>query len=356
MKIKFAIGSYTKHKSLNIDAQGRGLSIVAWDDMTGEYRILDEYGEITNPTYLDWRPETRRLYAVCAVGDGRGAVTAFSLSPAGTMDFLGRQENPGRSGCHLTALPDDGRIFAVSYSDGRLTGYGLVDGDVGPVNYTFSYSGSGPNAERQEAPHAHQVLKSPLRDVIYVCDLGSDAVWMHSLGNLGKKPVKALSLPAGCGPRHLDFDPVSPVAYVLCELIPKLFVVSIDASTGGMRMTQECDTVPADRAAGTAPAAVKVHPSGRSVAVSNRFDDTVTVYRIRRDKEVILEEAANFDCRGKTPRDVTFTPDGTALFMANQDSHTVTCRRFDPATGLPENDWLPVFQTGSPVCVVMLDS
>jgi len=354
MMIKFAVGSYTKHQSPDIDARGRGISIVAWDDMTGEYRLLDEYSDIVNPTFLDWRSESRRLYAVCAAGEGHGAVAAFAVSLEGRMGFLGRQENPGRSGCHLTALPDNGRLFAVSYSDGRLTGYGLDDGGVGPVNYTFTYTGSGPNAERQEAPHAHQVLKSPHGNVIYVCDLGSDSVWMHRLDAMEEAPVKALDLPPGCGPRHLAFDPLSPVAYVLCELIPKLFVVSIDASTGGMQITQEYDTVPADRSAGTAPAAVKLHPSGRSVAVSNRFDDTVTVFRIRRDKGVILEEAANFDCRGKAPRDITFTPDGTALLIANQDSHAVTCRRFDPASGLPTDDWAPAFETGTPVCVVML--
>jgi hypothetical protein len=128
MMIKFAIGSYTNHQSPNIDARGRGITIVAWDVMTGDYRLLDEFGDITNPTFLDWRPEIRRLYAVCAAGDGRGALSSFSVAPDGTMDFLGRRENPGRSGCHLTALPDNGRIFAVSYSDGRLTGYGLDDG------------------------------------------------------------------------------------------------------------------------------------------------------------------------------------------------------------------------------------
>jgi 6-phosphogluconolactonase len=294
------------------------------------------------------------------------------------LNFLSKQEGTGRPGCHLSRLPESGLILTTSYSDGRLTGYPVRQGLPGPVIVDFQYNGSGPVSGRQDSAHAHQVMKSPHSEVLYVCDLGSDRIWMHRLDRLELPPVTALTVPGGYGPRHLAFDPVSPVAYVLCELVPRILVAEIDPDTALMRITGEADTVATDSmgtaAPAAAPAAVKVHPSGRTLAVSNRFDDTIAVFRIIRGSDtggrdsvalhVGLELADRFDCRGKTPRDICFTADGSSLLIANQDSHAVTCRRFDHLSGRPlfqspekspVESWGPVLETGSPVCVVMLD-
>jgi 6-phosphogluconolactonase len=362
----FAVGSYTHRVISGVPARGRGISIVEWDtDRQGSsagFEVLGEYSDIRNPTYLSWDYRARLLYSISETKEGKGAAAAFEAAPDGSLEYLDATAGSGRPYCHITALSESHLLFAASYSGGGITGYSLDQGRPGEAVLDVLYSGRGPNPSRQESSHAHQVMKSPFGSVLYVCDLGTDTVWMHRLDALKEPPVPALRVPAGYGPRHLAFDPVAPASYLLCELVPKLLAVRIDTLTGLMTITGELDAAP-DTAAGTAaPAAVKVHPSGRVVAVSNRFDDTVSAYLIRRGKgvdgrspEVTLEQADRFPCGGLTPRDITFTPDGGALLIANQDSHTLTCRFFDPLTGLPQNRWGPVLETGSPVCVVMLD-
>ncbi len=360
--LRFAVGTYTHHKSPDIDAQGAGILIVE-RDQSGRFTVLNTYSDIRNPSYLEWLPDRRRLYAVSEMENRHGAVVEFTVGEDWHLRRRCRRKGPGRSGCHLTAVPEARRLYAASYSDGRLTGYGLDEGRLGRVRMDRLYEGSGPNTERQGAPHAHQVLKSPYGDVLYVVDLGSDIVWRHRPGDDRSDPEIALNVPGGYGPRHLAFDPFLPVVYLLCELQPKLLAALIDPETGNLAVVREENTEAADTADRAAPAAVKVHPSGKTVAVSNRFSDTIAVFSIERSgtkagggtvSPVNLSLAERFSCRGKTPRDIEFSPDGSLLFIANQDSHEITCRRFDPATGLPSDGWEARLETGSPVCVLML--
>jgi 6-phosphogluconolactonase len=106
---------------------------------------------------------------------------------------------------------------------------------------------------------------------------------------------------------------------------------------------------------------VKLHPSGRTLAVSSRFDDSISVFSISRGgagsetgEAAVLSLADRFSCRGKTPRDITFSPDGRQLFIANQDSHNISCRNFSPSSGMPAEGWAGEVSTGSPVCIVVL--
>ena len=48
------------------------------------------------------------------------------------------------------------------------------DGSLGEATDTVQFSGSGPNRERQEGPHAHMVTPSPDGGFILAVDLGTD--------------------------------------------------------------------------------------------------------------------------------------------------------------------------------------
>ena len=234
---------------------------------------------------------------------------------------------------------------------------------MGELVASRDYRGHGPNPERQAGPHAHQITLSPWGGRLYLCDLGSDAVWMHQPGDTDhpENPAQiALEVPPGYGPRHLAYDPVLPLAYILCELLPRLLVAAIDPETGVMRILEEHDTVAEEQMTISAPAAVKVHPSGQTLAVSNRFDDTIAVFAILRaggegGSSVRLSLVNRFPCGGKAPRDIEFNTTGNRLLIANQDSHNISCRHFDPQSGLPVEDWASGYSTGSPVCILALD-
>jgi 6-phosphogluconolactonase (cycloisomerase 2 family) len=355
----FAVGSYTHPDSPAPEPRGRGISIFDWDESTGRGRLISEYTDIRNPSCLSSDRDSKMLYAVSEEENSSGSVTAFVYSRGGVLKPVGRQEGPGRAGCHLSPVCSPPGIAVVSYGDGRLRIYPLEEGVPGFPVFTYSYQGSGPDSHRQESPHAHQVLPGPDGRFLYVTDLGSDVVWKHSTADAGKDISPALKLPPGYGPRHLAFDPGGQYAYLLCELVPVLLVCGIDTVSGEMRILQELKTSSPGNIHPGAPAAVKIHPSGKTLAVSSRFDNIISVFTISRGGEIsgdkrVLIPAGGFSSRGKTPRDICFTESGSRLFIANQDSHNISCRNFNPLTGLPADGWEEDISSGSPVCIVML--
>lgn len=92
-----------------------------------------------------------------------------------------------------------------------------------------------------------------------------------------------------------------------------------------------------------------VDPSGTHVLVSNRYTDSMAVYRID-PVTGYLKNTGFFPCLGKTPRFFCFGPN-RKCYVANEDSDTIVEFDFDSATGqlIPT---LNIVHTGSPVCIV----
>jgi 6-phosphogluconolactonase len=368
----FAVGSYTSPQGHAPGAKGPGISLIAFDDSQAESDLIhiNSYSELENPGYLAWDPSRRLLYAAGESGGSRGAVEVFSLNrrPGEAvhpfLQLIARTAAKGTDACHISVSAVDMLILTASYGGGSIAGFRLDDSGLPIAEHSrrINYLGSGPNTSRQEAPHAHQILKIPGGEQILVCDLGSDTIWSHRISQgpeLLTPPNIALRLPGGSGPRHLAFDPLRPAAYILCELEPLVLACSIDMANGSLSIGGEyrlSDSGGQIRA----PAAIKIHPSGKTLAVSDRFVDRIELFRIERgesdDSIPLLTTEGVFPCMGKTPRDIEFNPDGSLLLIANQDSDEITSLRFDPQTGLCNGQTGPAIASGAPTCIVSLGS
>lgn len=72
---------------------------------------------------------------------------------------------------------------------------------------TQTFTGKGPNHERQEGPHPHQTVLDPSGKYLLVPDLGTDQVHVFSFiaNTLKFSAQTTLKVPGGYGPRHLAF-------------------------------------------------------------------------------------------------------------------------------------------------------
>ncbi len=352
----FAIGTYTDVKGHAPFASGEGIKIISLSEEDGSFREIEVLRDLKNPSYLDWDPRAGYLYAITENEDGHGQIQAYSLSEEKRFQKRSSVTGPAVAGCHLAGNYPENTIYATSYMNGTLRAYELKNGDPGKSLFSLNFQGNGPNMDRQISSHAHQVMILRQSPFFYVCDLGSDKIWM---GRQSEEPPRigcALTVPEGYGPRHLAFDPNGEYAYILCELIPRILVVKIDQSAGFMEIFEDLPTVVSSLHSISAPAAVKVHPSGHSLAVSNRFDDSITIFHIIRERgKVSLEFHSNFSSQGKTPRDITFSPGGAWLLIANQDSSDVQFKSFKKESGLPAPGWAKPLNMGTPVCIVALN-
>jgi 6-phosphogluconolactonase len=217
------------------------------------------------------------------------------------------------------------------------------DGRLGELVDLVTFSGSGPDPDRQQQPHAHQVVWDG--DEVLVADLGTDR--LHRLrvaedGGLSAAGA-AVRLPPGSGPRHLVV--VGQHLVVACELSGQLWLAR-RGSTGGW---QEVGSVPCSAAHAAEPAlpsALRADDGGR-LFVANRGPGTVAVFTLDGSADR-LDRLAEFGCGGAGPRDLALAPG--QLWVANQADDLLSV--FD-TTSLPPTE--PPLQVPSPTptCVVL---
>ncbi|MEJ8645569.1 lactonase family protein [Streptomyces sp. MS1.HAVA.3] len=321
------VGSFTS-------GGGRGVTTAAVHPRTGALTPLSVTAA-EDPSYLAVARDTGLLYAVNETE--RGAVTAFRPTTEG-LTPLGAAVRVGGSGpTHLSVAGR--RLLTANYTSGSVSSLPLAaDGSLGGPARVLAHRGSGLDADRQEGPHAHQVLPDPTGRWVLSVDLGTDAVRVCALdAATGELRVHAeTTLRAGTGPRHLAFHPDGAVAYVLHELEPQVTVCRWNGAAGRLEPVGEVPVAPAGASGAVRayPSAVVVSPDGRFVWVAVRGADAVVTLSLADGAEKPRLTGA-VDCGGDWPRDLAVDPSGRRLYAANERSGDVTWFDVDPLTGQP---------------------
>src|SRR6266581_428175 len=130
----------------------------------------------------------------------------------GALTRLNEQPSGGGAPCFVS-VDRSGRVALVAnYAGGSVALLPIeANGALAPATHVVQHTGKGPNAERQQAPHAHCVLPDPSNRFALAADLGADRVFVYRLN------LDANSLPhveggdavmrPGAGPRHIAFHP-----------------------------------------------------------------------------------------------------------------------------------------------------
>ena len=346
----FFVGTYSRKGAYFPNASGEGAVTCKLDLQTGHIDQLSACQEAVNATYLSDGPA-----GILLVASDRylapGKVQAFSIGDQGHLTLVSTQSAHGTATCHVTYAQESRHVFVASYMDGKLSTHIINDGELSAAIHVYSYQGSGPNKERQEAAHAHQAVISPDGASLFVCDLGSDKVWVHDMATMSGDiaELTCIEVPAGYGPRHLAFHPELPIVYILCELSSHILRYNKDDQTGAWTLIDDIGTLPDDYEGTPSAAGIRLHPSGKSLYVSNRGHDSISTFSI--DQGGGLTYEARFSTEGKEPRDFGVDPTRQWLLAANQDSSSIVTFALDPDSGLPTGRIGEHFSCGTPVCV-----
>lgn len=343
--LEFYIGTYTK------PGDSRGIQRASLDTGTGEMKLLGLAAEAKNPSFLALHPNGRFLYA--AIEDRGGAVAAFAVEKDGTLRLLNRESTKGAGACHVAVDPDGKCVLAANYGSGSVVAFPIrEDGGIAPAGGFVQHTGNGPDAARQQGPHAHSIYVNGA--FAYACDLGTDDIFVHRLdaatGALTPHEPPGAKVPPGGGPRHLAFHPRGGFAYANNEMTCTVTAFAHDAAKGTLNPLQTVSTLPDGhtRTGTESTAEIFCHPAGRFLCVSNRGHDTIAVLAI--DGKGTPALIQNAPAGVKTPRSFAFSPDGAWLVAAGQDSDSLASHRVDQATGK-----LTLVSTitgiGAPVCI-----
>ncbi|MDQ0983008.1 lactonase family protein [Streptomyces sp. V2I9] len=327
------LGSFTS-------AGGLGVTAAAVDRDTGALTVLGSTDAVADPSFLavGRRGGETVLYAV---GESAPGVAAAFAADGDVPTLLGAvQAVDGDGPTHLALAAD--HVVTANYTSGSFTALPVLDdGSLGPASSVLRREGSGPDPDRQEAPHAHQVQADPSGNWVVGVDLGTDSVGVCALDPAtgALTPHSETALRPGTGPRHLAFHPSGSLAYVLGELEPILTVCRWDAAAGRLDVLGEVPVLPehveaADGAGRTYPSEVVVAHDGRFLWTANRGHDSISVLTLDEsgEKPALVTTVG---CGGHWPRDLTLDPGGQWLYAANERSGNVSWFAVDARTGIP---------------------
>lgn len=332
----------TKHHSkyiLYVGNYGKGIYGFRYNAADASIEPLSLLGEITNSSWVTTDPANKYLFAVSELeGDNKGAVASFAINHSdGKLTAINTQSSEGLAPCHLAVDKTSKVLTAANYTSGDVASYRLgADGKIGERVSLLGATGSGPNKERQEGPHAHETVFSANNKFVYVPDLGLDLIHIYKVdlatGKLTPAEPAAAKEQPGMGPRHIVFSPNDKFAYVMNELKPMVTVWKHDPATGSLESIQAISSVPENQKGEVGPAEILIDKAGKFVYASNRGPGTLAVYATdsATGKLTLVQIAET----GFTwPRGVAFDPTGGLLFVGDQKSDKFITFRIDHATG-----------------------
>jgi 6-phosphogluconolactonase len=346
------VGTYTGGPS-------KGIYRLELDLATGKLSPPTLAGEAVNPSFLAIHPGHRFLYAVNEIdslrGKKGGAVSAYAIEPTtGKLTLLNQQSSGGGGTCYVVVDRQGKHALAANYGGGSVCVLPIqADGRLGEATAFVQHKGTGPDKQRQEAPHAHSINLDRANRFALVADLGLDKILVYrydtAKGTLTPNDPPAATLAPGSGPRHLAFHPDGKHAYVINEMACTVTAFDYDSDKGTLKTIQTITTLPDGLKKGYSTAEVVVHPSGKFLYGSNRGQDSIAIFTIDMATGK-LTAAGHQGYKIKTPRNFAIDPTGTYLLAANQDGNSIVVFRVDPQTGglTPTGSVVPVPR---PVCV-----
>ncbi|HLK64930.1 MAG TPA: lactonase family protein [Bryobacteraceae bacterium] len=348
-------GTYTKGAS-------KGIYAFRFQTATGKLTPIGVAAESVNPSFLVADSSHRFLYAVNEdkAGDRPGdTVSAFSIdAKSGKLTFLNQVSARGVWPCHL-ALDKTGKWLAVAnYGSGTMALMPIQsDGRVGEATVVEKHEGSGVNHDRQEGPHAHEVVFSPDNRFLLLADLGLDKIFVYHFdaakGTLTPAEQPFAKVAPGAGVRHMAFHPNGKVLYAINEMGSTVTAFRYDAAKGALSDFQTVSTLPASFKGSSTTAEVAVNAARTILYGSNRGHDSVAVFSIDPEK-FTLTAMDHSPTLGKTPRHFTLDPSGEYLLAANQDSNDIVVFRVHPRTGQLTPVGRPVTDAPMPVCILFI--
>jgi 6-phosphogluconolactonase len=356
-KISGYIGAYTE---ADFGGKGRGIYSFTLNLENGHLEDLHLQAECTNPSYLCAPLSGKYLYAVNELheweGKPGGAVSAYAVEGGG-LRLLNQAASEGACPCHIAL--DPGERFAVvsNYTGGSIAVFPLLhEGGLGKAVQRIALSGHGPNAGRQEGPHAHSFMFAPAGAYGFACDLGADRVMAYTIRGDEPQPLIPADVPwfpvqGGSGPRHGVFHPQGNRCYVLNELDSTVDVLAWDMDRGIFERLGRISALPPDVSGAecdNTSAAIRLDRGGKYLYVSNRGRDSITVFRV--EDGGLLAYIGAVSSGGRTPRDIILDPAGAFLIAAHQNSDNLTVFWVDEALGILVK--AGEYELPSPVCVL----
>lgn len=351
MKEYFWVGTYTEPILFGtgevFQGKGRGIYLCVLEDE--KIRVLKQT-ECRNPSFLCVDAQKKKIYAVNEMKEYKGAFGGgvTQLSYAGDVLTPERDMGTGATDpCHIELAPNGQFLSVANFASGAVTVFPLDAAGNITGRQIFQHEGSGIHPIRQRGPHAHATVFLAQENLMFVPDLGIDAVkaYRYEGSTVTPAPEFDFFVEPGSGPRSGVFSSDFQYFYLIHEIGSQVSCYANDH--GKMTRIGLVDTLPEDveRAANIC-SDLHLTPDGRYLYASNRGHDSLCCYRVEADGTLTLLHRV--PCGGRTPRNFAIDPTGKYLLVGNQDSDTIALFAIEADGNLTA---LGLTELGSPVCI-----
>lgn len=322
--------------------QTPGIYLSQFNPATGELSKPALVAKAKRPSFLAAHPTAPFLYA-CDETDGTaghksGGVIGFRVDPASfALTEINGAMSAGLGPCFVEVAPSGRTLLTANYGNGAVASL-PIDPATGKLSEAVGkdqHQGKGPNAKRQDGPHAHCFRVDPTGKFALSADLGTDDVFVYALGDdssLTPTNPPTIKLAPGSGPRHLAFSKDGKFLYVGTEMGNTVTAFAWDGATGRAKEIQTISTLPADFKGTSYVAEVTASPNGKFLYVSNRGHDSIACFAIDASTgQLALKSHAS--TLGKFPRHFALDPSGNWMIVGNQNSGDLFVFKVDQETG-----------------------
>ena len=326
-------GLFAEH--VYIGTAGKGIYVADFDSKTGKLGAPSIVSDAEAPSYL--AIEGRYLYAVNEVKDG--ALSSFSIdSGSGKLTPVNSVSVKSSGPCYVAIDKPGHWAITANYSGGSITVLPIGSGGrLGEATEFIQHKGSGPNRDRQTAPHPHWVGFIPKSNLVLVTDLGIDTIAIYNFdakkGTLTVGNPAFMTIPPGSGPRHAVMHPSGKFFYVITELTSLITEYYFEAELKRFTAINTVPTLPETFKGENTGAEIAIHPTGKYVYASNRGNDSIAVFSVSDPKRGLLKLVEHVPSGGKTPRQFEIDPTGHWLLAGNQGSDNIAVFSIDVSTG-----------------------
>jgi 6-phosphogluconolactonase len=347
------IGTYTKKEGF-VDGKANGIYLMN-KKTDGALEMVMTVAEITNPSYVIISKDGNNLYAVSELGEGdsdSGFIYAYKINDDYSLTELGKLSTEGFAPCHINIDNTDTFVFVSNYVGGIVMEYKRNDDGSLTKIAKLELNEINP-LENTGNSHAHAVTIPENNQFIYISDLGNDKIWIYDFdqdtGLLTPNQQPFVELTKGAGPRHFEFAPSQKYAYSINELNSTVTTFSYDSISGKLNNLQTISTLPENYEGNNSCAEIAVHPNGKFLYASNRGHNSIAAFEMDQNTGK-LQTINHQSTQGDFPRFFTLNENGTMIYVANQNTSTISFLKIQENGSLSASYLDPV-EVKTPVCI-----
>tara|TARA_R100000687_G_scaffold83711_1_gene89992 strand:+ start:21937 stop:23121 length:1185 start_codon:yes stop_codon:yes gene_type:complete len=364
------IGSYEEGS----EAGGGGIYTVNIEPSVCHMQVSFFHNEPKQAGYLYFNAESNVLYAVDErktpgrnAKNGLARVVSLKVSEKGQLSEQSILPAPGPRPTYLDANIDINTLFCANhgdfqhiekvvkgpdgkwhteyyYDDSTVIAYSLDEhGALAEILdvVVFSEHGKDPNfspqngGHAQASAHAHCVVVSPSGQFVFVCDKGTDRIYVYTFDKTFDL-VCMYQMPEESGPRHLAYHEPTHQILVTCEFASKLAIFQFNPDFTTIQFLQWVQTTSDNYQGVNEPAHVCLHPTLPVAYINNRGEDSIVWFNFE-DRGIPVREGGVSLSKsihpGLAARSFCFTPCGHYFLVADRSANLLRLYSVDNETG-----------------------